>query len=148
MRVDLERLEVAGERLAKIIRSRRSSQRRAARAGIALPGAAQSVLRCVIERGPARVSEIARVTRSGEPAVSRLVTQLEGDGLFERLPDAEDGRAIRVRATRRGRAAARRLRRAADEIFEEHLHEWGDGDVALLADLLERLCRDLADEQG
>ncbi len=147
MRKDLVRLEAAGERLARIIRSRRSSERRAARAELELAGAAQSVLRCVIERGPARVSQIARVTRSGDPAVSRLDTQLEADGLLERIPDAKDGRAIRVRATRRGQTAARRLRRAADEIFEEYLHEWEDGDVARLADLLERLCRDLADER-
>ncbi len=147
MRKDLERLEAAGERLAKIFRSRRSSERRAARAGLDLPGAAQSVLRCVIERGPARVSEIARVSRSGDPAVSRLVTQLEDEGLLERIPDFEDGRAIRVRATRRGRAAAHRLRLAADEIFEDHLREWRGNDVTQLADLLERLCRDLADER-
>lgn len=147
MHKDLERVESAGERLAKIFRSRRSSERRAARAGLELPGAAQSVLRCVIERGPARISKIARVTRSGDPAVSRLVTQLEREGLLERIPDADDGRAIRVRATRRGRAAANRLRRAADEIFEDHLREWENGDVARLAGLLERLCRDLADER-
>ena len=147
MRKDLERVEVAGERLAKIFRSRRSSERRAARAGLELAGAAQSVLRCVIERGPARVSEIARATRSGDPAVSRLVTQLVAEGLLERIPDAEDGRAIRVRATRRGQGAARRLRGAADEIFEEHLREWNSRDVARIADLLERLCRDLADER-
>ena len=107
MRKDLERLEAAGERLARIIRSRRSSERRAARAGLEIPGAAQRVLRCVIERGPARISEIARVTRSGDPAVSRLVTQLEQDGLLERIPDPEDGRATRVRATRREAALQR-----------------------------------------
>ena len=146
MRKDLVRVEVAGERLAKIFRSRRSSERRAARAGLELPGAAQNVLRSVIEAGPARVSEIARATSSGDPAVSRLVTQLEIGGLLERIPDANDGRAVRVRATRRGHAAARRLRGAADEIFEEHLREWKARDVAQLADLLERLCRDLADE--
>jgi DNA-binding MarR family transcriptional regulator len=147
MRKDLERLEVAGERLAKIFRSRRSSERRAARAELELPGAAQNVLRCVVKCGPCRVSGIARVTGSGNPAVSRIVAQLESNGLVVRVPDAADGRAVQIRATRSGQATARRLRRAADRIFEEHLREWADRDVTRLADLLERLCRDLSEER-
>ncbi len=147
MRKELERLEAAGDRLAKILRSRRSSDRRAARAGIETPRAAQDVLRYVIEGGPARVSEIARTSGSGEPAVSRLVSQLERQGLLERVPDRVDRRAALVRATRSGQAAAHRLRQAADEIFEEHMAAWRRPDVEQLAELLERFCRDLAREK-
>ena len=79
--------------------------------------------------------------------MSRLVSQLERQGLLERVPDRVDRRAALVRATRSGQAAAHRLRQAADEIFEEHMAAWRRPDVEQLAELLERFCRDLAREK-
>ena len=66
----------------------------------------------------------ARVVLS-RTRVSRLVTELESEGLVERRPDPADGRATLATITRAGRAA---LRRAApvylagiDEHFNRHL---------------------------
>jgi DNA-binding MarR family transcriptional regulator len=66
----------------------------------------------------------ARVVLS-RTRVSRLVTELESEGLVERRPDPADGRATLATITRAGRAA---LRRAApvylagiDEHFTRHL---------------------------
>lgn len=147
MEKGLERLEAAIERLVSITRARRGWEERAVRAGMRLSRAPQQVLRRVIEGGPARISELARATGTGESAVSRLVTALEEKGLLERAPDAADARAVRVRASRAGQSASRRLRRAADEIFEERLAHWSEADVEQLARLLERLCRDLAGDK-
>ena len=68
----------------------------------------------------------ARVVLS-RTRVSRLVTELEGEGLVERRQDPADGRATLATITRAGRAA---LRRAApvylagiDEHFNRHLTE-------------------------
>jgi DNA-binding MarR family transcriptional regulator len=75
--------------------------------------------------GSLRMQDLgARVVLS-RTRVSRLVTELEGEGLVERRPDPADGRATLATITRAGRAA---LRRAApvylagiDEHFNRHL---------------------------
>jgi DNA-binding MarR family transcriptional regulator len=75
--------------------------------------------------GALRMQDLgARVVLS-RTRVSRLVTELESEGLVERRPDPADGRATRATITPAGRAA---LRRAApvylagiDEHFNRHL---------------------------
>ncbi len=140
---DLERVQAAMEQLNRIGRSRRSDALRSARAGVHLPRAAQGVLRQVVEHGPGRISDLARATGSGDAAVSRLVTQLAEQGLLRRSASREDGRVAEVHATAAGRRASKRLRKAADEIFLEHLAGWSERDLAKLGDLMERLARDL-----
>lgn len=145
---NLQRIEAAMERLARIGQSRRSSARRAERAGISLLGSAQQVLRASIDHVPARISDLARATSMSDAAVSRQVTLLEGEGLVEREACAEDGRVARVRPTASGRAVGRRLRAAADEIFQEHLVGWRADDLAKLAELMECLSDDLTGESA
>jgi len=139
----LQRLESAMEGLVRVGRSRTAAALRAERAGVDLTGAAQQVLRRVIDEGPVRISDLARRVAMGDAAVSRQVTALEDRGLAARAPSPDDGRVAMVRPTPAGRRAGRRLRRAADEIFQERLAGWSDRDLASLAALLERFARDL-----
>ncbi len=143
-----QRLEAAMERLNRIGRSRRSDTRRSARAGVHLTRAAQVVLRVVVEEGPVRISDLARATQTGDAAVSRLVTQIEKEGLLSRAPSSEDGRVAMVHATAEGRRISRKLRKAADEIFQEHLAGWSRRDLTQLSALMERLARDLGRVPG
>ncbi len=57
--------------------------------------------------------------------VSRLVDDLESQGLVERLPDPDDGRACLAHLTTKGRATFRRAApkylRGIDEHFTRHL---------------------------
>ena len=131
------------EALARVAQGRSAAARRAARAGLPLTGAAQQVLRRVIENAPVRISDLARHVHMGDAAVSRQVTALEEQGLVVRAPSSRDGRVAMVRPTPLGRGAGRRLRRAADGIFEEHLADWSSRDLARLTRLMERLARDL-----
>jgi DNA-binding MarR family transcriptional regulator len=66
----------------------------------------------------------ARVVLS-RTRVSRLVTELETEGLVERRPDPADGRATLATITRAGRAARRRAApvylAGIDEHFNRHL---------------------------
>jgi DNA-binding MarR family transcriptional regulator len=86
--------------------------------------------------GSLRMQDLgARVVLS-RTRVSRLVTELEGEGLVERRPDPSDGRATLATITRAGRAA---LRRAApiylagiDEHFNRHLTVGERGTIARL----------------
>jgi DNA-binding MarR family transcriptional regulator len=146
MTESLQRIEAAMERLARVGRSRRSSARRAARAGLSLSGGAQEVLRAVLHHAPVRISDLARATHMSDAVVSRQVTQLEAEGLVVREACADDGRVARVRPTAAGRRASTRLRAAADEIFQEHLKAWRARDLELLARLMERLGDDLIGE--
>jgi DNA-binding MarR family transcriptional regulator len=113
-----------------------------------LPEGAQLVLRRVAEGGPARISDLARTTQTGDAAVSRQVTLLEEQGLLRRVASPADGRVAMVHATAGGRRTSRRLRKAADDIFQEHLASWSRHDLAQLADLMERLARDLYTAQA
>ena len=131
------------EALARVAQGRTAAALRAARAGLPLTGAAQQVLRRVIENAPVRISDLARHVHMGDAAVSRQVTALEEQGLVVRAPSSRDGRVAMVRPTPLGRGAGRRLRRVADGIFEEHLADRSSRDLARPAHLMERLAREL-----
>jgi DNA-binding MarR family transcriptional regulator len=140
---ELRRVEHAMERLARVGRSRRGDALRAAAAGVHLPRAVQLVLRYVVERGPARLSDVARGVDMGDAAVSRHATALESLGLLVRQASPRDGRVALLRATPAGRRVQRRLREAQDEIFAAYLSGWSRPELARLAGLLERLADDL-----
>lgn len=143
MKPSLRRIERSMELLGRMGRARGPSAIRAARAGLALTGGEQRVLRVVVEDGPIRVSEISRRVAAGDAAVSRIVRGLEAAQLVTRVAAPDDGRVALIRTLPAGRHAARRLRRAADRIFEDGLEDWSASDLDTLARLLERLTRDL-----
>jgi DNA-binding MarR family transcriptional regulator len=59
-------------------------------------------------RGPMRLGEIARETALTAATTSDAVSTLEGKGLVEKRRALDDGRALAVRLTTRGRTAAKR----------------------------------------
>jgi DNA-binding MarR family transcriptional regulator len=59
-------------------------------------------------RGPMRLGEIARETALTAATTSDAVSTLEGKGLVEKRRAVDDGRALAVRLTARGRTAAKR----------------------------------------
>lgn len=84
------------------------------------------------------VGELARYSGNEVPAASRIVDRMEASGLVRRRPDADDGRAVRVRLTRKGRA----LDGLAN--FHEHVNErllagFTGEEAATLFALLERV---------
>ncbi|BCJ39785.1 MarR family transcriptional regulator [Actinoplanes ianthinogenes] len=64
---------------------------------------ALSVLRRLSDEGPARVTDLARLTRASQPGMTQLVGRMERSGLVQRVPDPNDGRGVLVGATRSGR---------------------------------------------
>jgi DNA-binding MarR family transcriptional regulator len=72
-----------------------------------------------------RMQDLAARAVLSRTRVSRIVTELEGEGLVERLPDPEDGRACLAAITADGRASLRAAapvyRRGIDEHFNQHL---------------------------
>ncbi|MBS1838157.1 MAG: MarR family transcriptional regulator [Actinobacteria bacterium] len=58
-----------------------------------------SVMMSIHRHGPLTLGELADLERVAQPTISRVVAKLEGDGLVERMPDATDGRVVRVVVT-------------------------------------------------
>lgn len=80
-----------------------------------------SALSVVVFAGPLPLGELAAAEQVSAPTMSRLVTELEGEGLVQRSRDPEDGRVRRVEATKEGRRVLlegkrRRVERLAGEL--------------------------------
>lgn len=80
-----------------------------------------SALSVIVFRGPLTLSELAAAEQVRPPTITRLVQQLEHDGLIERIPDPRDRRVTRVRATVTGRGIlgagrARRVQKLGEDM--------------------------------
>jgi len=143
---NLARVETAVEALGRLFGGQRPAAARAERAGVSLARTGQRLLWNIITDGPIRISDLASAVGLTDPVTSRQVAALEADGWIERRASSEDGRVSLIQASPAGRRAGRRLRRAADEIFRDHMGDWSAGDLETLSGLLERLVEDLRRE--
>jgi DNA-binding MarR family transcriptional regulator len=75
-----------------------------------LTAARLSALSVLVFGGPTTLGSLARAEQVSSPTMSRLVSALERDGLVVREPHAEDGRAVVVAASAKGRAILERGR--------------------------------------
>jgi DNA-binding MarR family transcriptional regulator len=103
-----------------------------------------SALSVIVFGGPLTLGELADAEQVRPPTISRLVKDLEAEGLIERLADPADGRVQRVRATEHGRRllqAGRARRVAALTRDLAALPEEELATLAAAAALLERLSR-------
>ncbi len=79
-----------------------------------------------------------------DPAVvTRQTRALEDTGMISRSRDTDDGRLSSLTATDLGHQTVERMRRVLGQHMELALQGWDHTDLALLADLLERLAGDL-----
>jgi DNA-binding MarR family transcriptional regulator len=74
-----------------------------------------SVLMPLFQQDDLRVGELAARAALSKQSMTTLVAACEVEGLVERRRDPDDGRAFRVRLTRRGR----RFQRTAEAILAE-----------------------------
>jgi len=70
-----------------------------------------SLLSVLVYGGPRTVGEMAALEQVSAPAISRIASALEGDGLLERARDEGDRRVVRLEATPEGRGLLERARR-------------------------------------
>jgi len=80
------------------------------RAGAALTPSETTILSVVVRQGPLRLTDLAASEGMNPTMLSRLVRDLEGDGLVQRKTDRVDRRAARVEATPAGRRLHARIR--------------------------------------
>ncbi len=101
-----------------------------------------SALSVIVFGGPITVGDLADAEQVRPPTISRLVKELEAEGLAERLADPADGRVHRVRATAAGRellerGRERRVTRLASELARLSPSEAGS--LAEAVAILERI---------
>jgi DNA-binding MarR family transcriptional regulator len=87
--------------------------------GMHLDGPRASLLSVLVFAGPQPVTRLAKIEQVTPPAITKLVTALEGDGLVSRERSPDDRRLVLVVATAAGRrlleqGRAARVRAVAD----------------------------------
>jgi DNA-binding MarR family transcriptional regulator len=107
----------------------------------------RSALARLEQGGPATAADLARLEQISPQSIGATVARLEARGLVDRVPDADDGRRVRVALTEVGRKALRQRRSARTEQLARALEaEFTDAELRrLLAalSLLERLAERL-----
>ena len=103
-----------------------------------------SALSVLVFGGARTLGELAAAEQVTPPSMTRIVRNLEADGMVERETDAADRRVVRVRATERGRSILLegRRRRVAD--LAARLEALEDDDLETLAraaELIESVLR-------
>jgi len=101
-----------------------------------------SALSVVVFAGPVTLSELAAAEQVRLPTISRLIKDLEAEGLVRRLKSGEDARVQRVEATAKGKKLLHEGRRRRVSRLAAELAALSAGERARLgeaAELMERL---------
>lgn len=101
--VTADRLHSAAIRLLRALRTEDDAS------GLTAPRL--SALSVLVFRGPMTVGDLAAAEQVRPPTTSRLVSELEAEGLVERRDDPSDGRVRIVHPTERGRRVLEEGRR-------------------------------------
>lgn len=86
-----------------------------------------------------RLTELAQQAQVTKQTASQLVAALEEEGLVERVPDPDDGRARLIRFTRRGLEASRHASTVVARVEGEWVDHLGPELAAALREGLETL---------
>lgn len=124
-----------------IARSRRiifaGAARRLETSGESIP--AWRVLAHLVRCGPTAQCELAAAIGQHAACVSRLIDELEAQGVVRRRRDPEDRRKVLVGTTSAGRARFEAHRPAVNEVVERHLSHLDRAERMKLRDLLGKL---------
>jgi DNA-binding MarR family transcriptional regulator len=93
-----------------------------------------------------RIGTIADLSGGEQPAVSRVIDQMERDGLVKRRPSLNDSRAVEVWITKLGRDIYNELMPEAHAFVQRMLRTLSDAESKQMTALLERLFSDLQEE--
>ncbi|MBA2961117.1 MULTISPECIES: MarR family winged helix-turn-helix transcriptional regulator [Ramlibacter] len=101
------------------------------------------VLGFVARHPGATQSELVAQSGRDKGQLARLVGGLKERGLLDARPDEADRRVLRLQLTAQGQAADQALRRQARRLSGVAVQGFSDAERAQLADLLERVRRNL-----
>lgn len=106
------------------------------------PTQGEILMLLVQRKTPLRLSEIARETALTAATTSDAVSTLEAKGLIEKRRAFDDGRALAVRLTARGRSAAKRAQQWP-EFLNAAIDKLGDDEQAVFYRTLLKMIRQL-----
>lgn len=107
--------------------------------GMGLSGPRASALSVVVFGGPVTLGALAAAEQVRPPTMTHLVRALERMGLVSRIADPDDGRIVRIAATRRGRALLEAGRARRVSLLSRQLRTLSKRDLAVLARAAELL---------
>ena len=90
-----------------------------------------------------RIGTIADLSGGEQPAVSRVIDQMERDGLVTRRSSLHDSRAVEVWITERGREVTAELMPEAEAFVQRMFRKLSPTEIRGLTEMLERLFSDL-----
>ncbi|ARN74596.1 MarR family winged helix-turn-helix transcriptional regulator [Oceanicoccus sagamiensis] len=91
-----------------------------------------------------RIGELAEMAGSEQAVLSRVVDQMQRDGLIERRPAAEDSRATEVWITPSGDSLYQQLLPQAARHVDRLVRAFDDGEASQMAQSLEKMLDDIA----
>jgi DNA-binding MarR family transcriptional regulator len=123
-----ETREQAADRLHSLaIRLLRTVRRQDTAAGVTAPHL--SALSVLVFGGPRTIGELAAAEQVRAPSMTRIVDNLERDGLAVREREPADGRIVRVRATEAGARVMREGRARRVQALAERLASLSDEEM-------------------
>lgn len=102
-----------------------------------------SALATVNKDGPMRLAELAQIEQVSAPSTTRLVAELEAQGLVSRRSDPDDGRAVLISITAAGSDTVVRVRSARGAMVQELFGQLSDDEIAAIEAALPALERTL-----
>lgn len=123
----------------RLLRSARSAD-----VGMDLDGPRASLLSVLVFAGPQSVSRLATIEQVTPPAITKLVTALQRDGLVERKRTPADRRVVLVDATTSGRRLLERGRAARVRAVADLLDGASASELATLCNAADLIARRLA----
>jgi DNA-binding MarR family transcriptional regulator len=95
---------------------------------------ALSVLHSLSRGGPMRLTDLLATEQIKQPALTSLVSRLEGGGLISRRPDPSDGRAVLLSLTPAGQTVVQSRHADRVAMLAQLTGRLDDGERAVLAD--------------
>lgn len=95
-----------------------------------------------------RIGTIADLSGGEQPAVSRVIDQMERDGLVTRRPALDDSRAVQVWITNGGRQLLDELMPHAEKFVARMVRTLNEQEIREMTGCLERLFSDLQEEES
>jgi DNA-binding MarR family transcriptional regulator len=101
------------------------------------------VLMVLMNSGPRNIGELMQLTLVPQSALSRLIDQMERDGLVRRRISATDSRVVEVELTDHGRSIFRQLAPAAISHADAIVTDFNESEKQQLHALLRRVLANL-----
>jgi DNA-binding MarR family transcriptional regulator len=132
------RLTDAWTAITRAATSSAQTERLREASGVALSRSSLGTLWLLASDGPQLISELAEGVGVDVSTMSRLLRQLERDGLVERARQDGDQRCVLIRLTEAGVEAHQRVSDARTAILARVLEDWSQADRTAFVRLMNR----------